>query len=380
MKKQFLVAPGPTPVPERARLAMAASLIHHRGPEFKELMHEVREGLRWLFGTEQDVLVLTCSGTGGFESAIASFTRRGDTIISVGGGKFGERWGDVARSYGLDVVDVDVEWGEAVDPAAVAAALDAHPEAVMVTMCASETSTAVLHPVAEVAKVVRARSDALVAVDGITAVGVHRLPMDALGIDVLVSGSQKAFSLPPGLAFVAASERAWQRYNEGADHPRYYFDLGRERRRQAGDQTAFTPAITLVVGLRVVLEMMREEGLEAMYRRHEVTAEATRAGLDAVGLRLLASRPANSVTAALVPDGVSAPEIVRRMREAYGVTIAGGQANLKPRLVRIGHLGYYDRSDILVALGALELALQDAGQAVALGSALTAAQSVFAAT
>lgn len=375
MPKRFLVAPGPTPVPEDARLAMAASLIHHRGPEFREIFEEVREHLAWAHQTTGEVVVLTCSGTGGFEAALTAFTRPGDTIVSVGGGKFGERWGEMGRAVGLEVVDVDVEWGRAVDPESLALTLDDNPNTAVVTLTASETSTGVLHPVAEVAKVVREHSDALFIVDGITAAGVHPLPMAELGIDVLVSGSQKAFSVPPGLAFVAVEPDAWEHVE--TEHARYYLDLVRERDGQRIGKTAFTPAISQVLALQRVLHTMREEGLEAMWARQATLAEATRAGVQAVGLELLADRPSNAVTAATVPDGIAAPDLVRVMRERYGVTIAGGQANLKPVLIRIGHLGQVDRSDIVVALSALESALQHLGATVKPGAALAAAQRVF---
>ncbi|QDG54705.1 alanine--glyoxylate aminotransferase family protein [Persicimonas caeni] len=377
MDRQFLLAPGPTPVPEEARLAMAKSLIHHRGQEFRVVFGEVRERLGWLFETEQPVLTVTASGTGTFEAAMINFTKRSDTIICIGGGKFGERWGEIGRAYGMNVVDLDVEWGEAVDPQQVADALDAHPDCAMVTLTASETSTGVLHPFEEVAEVIHDKSDALFAVDGITAVGVHRVPMDASGIDILVAGSQKAFGIPPGLGFVAASERAWERAAD-SDHPRYYFDLAREKKKQLDDQTAFTPGITQIIAAQVVLRMMVEEGRDALVARHQVNADATRAGVQALGLELLASRPANSVSAVLVPEGFSGPDVVRTMLDKHGATIAGGQAHLKPRLFRIGHIGFFDRSDILNALSALELTLEELGMDVERGRAVAAAQGVYA--
>ncbi|MFP4596670.1 MAG: pyridoxal-phosphate-dependent aminotransferase family protein [Persicimonas sp.] len=377
MDRQFLLAPGPTPVPEEARLAMAKSLIHHRGREFRELFKEVREGLAWLFETEQPVLTVTASGTGTFEAAMINFTRRQDTIVCIGGGKFGERWGEVGRAYGMNVVDIDVEWGEAVEPERVKEVLEANPDCTMVTLTASETSTGVLHPFEEIAQVVHDHSEALFAVDGITAVGVHRVPMDAAGIDILVAGSQKAFGIPPGLGFVAASERAWERAAD-TDHPRYYFDLLREKKRQVDNQTAFTPGITQIVAARVVLEMMAKEGRDALVERHRVNAEATRAGIEALGLELLASRPANSVTAVLTPGSLPAGDLVRTMLDEHGAIIAGGQAHLKPRLFRIGHIGFFDRSDILNAMSSLELALARLDQSVEPGQAVTAAQRVYA--
>ncbi|TXD39901.1 alanine--glyoxylate aminotransferase family protein [Lujinxingia vulgaris] len=376
--KRHLLAPGPTPVPEAARLAMARELIHHRGPAFKAVFEEVQSGLGWSFETDADVLSLTCSGTGAFEAAMINFTRRDSTIVAIGGGKFGERWAEVGRAYGMKVVEVAVPWGESVSPDVLAEVLKTTPEVAMVTVSASETSTGAWHPVEAVARVVREHSQALFAVDGITAVGVQPIPMDAWNIDVLVSGSQKAFGVPPGLAFVAANERAWERYAE-SDHPRYYFDLGRERDAQQRQQTAFTPAISVVLALQEALKLMREEGREALFARHQRNARAARAGVEALGLRLFAEHPANSVTAALVPDEVSAKAVVRQMRDTYGVTIAGGQGDYADRLVRIGHIGFFEGSDMLVAMSALERALADQGLDVDFGRGVGAAQRVLSA-
>ena len=377
MSKKYLLAPGPTPIPEEARLAMARSIIHHRGPEFREVFADVRARLAWLFETESPVLTLTASGTGTFEAAMINFTRRADTILCIGGGKFGERWAEVGRAYGMNVVELGVEWGKSVRPEQVAQALAANPGCTLVTLTASETSTGVMHPVGEIAKVVRAHSNALFAVDAITALGVHKLPMDALGVDIMVAGSQKAFGIPPGIGFVAANPRAWERA-ERSDHARYYFDLVREKKKQLGDQTAFTPGITQIIAAQVVLKMMMEEGREALIERHRLNAEATRAGARALGLSLLAESPSDAVSAIILPDGFSAPELVRIMGERYQATIAGGQDDLKPRVIRIGHIGFFERSDILTALSILELALADLGMEVESGVALRAAQQVYA--
>lgn len=377
MHKQYLMAPGPTPVPEAARLAMARQLIHHRGQEFREVMAEVRRDLKWLFETESEVLQLTCSGTGAFEAAMTNFTSRGDTVVCVGGGKFGERWGDVGRAYEMDVVDVDVEWGHHISAERLRDVLRDHPDTAMVTLTASETSTGVYHPVRELAQVVRDESHALIAVDAITAVGVHKLPMDQWNIDILVAGSQKAFGIPPGLGFVAAGQRAWKRADD-SDHPTYYFDLKRELERQRDDQTAFTPAISVVLALREVLRMMRNEGRQALLQRHRVNAEATRAGVKALGLDILAQRHSHAVTAAVSPQGLSAPEIVRRMHDDHAVTIAGGQKDLSDTLIRIGHIGFFEASDIRMVLGALEMVLDELGHGVTPGAGLAEAQKVFA--
>ena len=376
MIDEFLLAPGPTQVPERVRLAMARALIHHRTPGFSEIFRRAQSGLQWVFGTSEPVLMVTSSGTGGFESAMINFTRREDTIICVGGGKFGERWAGVGRAYGMNVIECPVEWGSALDPDALADLLREHSDCAMVTLSLSETSTGVWHPIERIAEVVRAHGRALLAVDGITAVGVAPVPMDELGIDLLVSGSQKAFALPPGLAFVAASERAWERA-ASADHPRYYFDLRRERKKQAAGQTAFTPAISLVVGLDEILTMMREEGLEQIHERHDRTARAVRAGLEAMGLELFAEVPSNSVSSARLPEGVDSPAVCKRIRDHYGVTIAGGQDQLKPFLIRIGHLGFISRHSVALGLAALESSLLDCGHTLDRGAGVAAAQRIL---
>lgn len=355
---------------------MARQLIHHRGDEFRDVMFDVRRNLGWLYETDSDVVLLSCSGTGAFEAAMTNFTARGDKIIAVGGGKFGERWGDVGRAYEMEVVDVDLKWGRHLTASRLREVLQAHPEATMVTLTASETSTGVFHPVEELAQVVRDESEALFAVDAITAVGVHRMPMDEWGIDIMVGGSQKAFGVPPGLGMVAAGPRAWERIDE-SDHSRYYFDLQRERDRQADGQTAFTSSISVTLALHEVLQMMREEGREQLLERHATNAEATRSGVRALGLEVLSERHSDAVTAVKVPDGNDGGDWVDRLRRDHGVIIAGGQKQMSGSLIRIGHIGFFEPSDIRVTLGALEEVLIDEGLDVEAGDGLAAAQQVF---
>jgi aspartate aminotransferase-like enzyme len=264
MIKKYLLAPGPTPVPESVLLAMAQPIFHHRTPQFEALFAETSQGLQKLFKTTQDVLMLASSGSGAMEAAVTNTTSPGDRVLVVNGGKFGERWGKIAAAYGLAVTELEVEWGTAVDPAAIQRALKEHPETKLVLMQGSETSTTALHPVAEVAKITR-EADTLLVVDGITAVGVLDVPMDAWGIDVLLTGSQKALMLPPGLAFIALSDRAW-RAVAAAKSPRFYFDLKRERDNQQKHTTAWTPAISLIFGLHESLRLMFAEGLDARGR------------------------------------------------------------------------------------------------------------------
>ena len=377
MIKKYLLAPGPTPVPPEVLAATALPIIHHRTPQFAAVLGEVQEGLRELFGTAGDVLVLAASGTGAMEGSVTNLLSPGDEAIVVNGGKFGERWTKLCQAYGVTVHEIPVEWGRAVEPAAVARALEAHPKARAVYMQASETSTCALHPVPAVAELTR-RRDTLLVVDGITAVGVLDLPMDRLGIDVLVTGSQKALMLPPGLAFVALSDRAWKA-TESARLPRFYFDFKRERKGVAEKSTAWTPAISLIQGLRVALGMMRAEGWANVHARHARLARATRAAAAALGLGLLApDAPSPAATAVMVPDGVDGSGLVRYLRDRMGVTFAGGQDKLKGKIVRLSHLGYVGTFDVVTGVAALELALHHFGAAVTFGRGVGAAQAVLA--
>jgi aspartate aminotransferase-like enzyme len=375
--KRYLLAPGPTPVPPEVLAAMALPVIHHRTPQFAAVLGEVQEALRGLFGTRQDVLVLAASGTGAMEGSVTNLLSPGDEAVVVNGGKFGERWTKICQAYGVVAHEVKVEWGRAVRPEGVEAALAAHPKARAVFVQASETSTCALHPVAAIAETTR-RRDVLLVVDGITAVGVLELPMDRLGIDVLVTGSQKALMLPPGLAFVALSERAWAA-TERARLPRFYFDFRRERKGVAERSTAWTPAISLIQGLRVALGMLDAEGLPNVYARHDRLARATRAGAAALGLRLLApDAPSPAATAVHLPAGVDGSGLVRYLRDRMGVTFAGGQDQLKGKIVRLAHLGYVGTFDVVTGIAALELGLRHFGAAVELGRGVGAAEALLA--
>lgn len=376
MIKQFLLAPGPTPVPPRVLLAMAKPVMHHRTPQFSALFGEVRERLRMLFQTAQDVLILASSGTGAMEAAVGNCFAAGDEVVIVNGGKFGERWLKLSQSFGLKPIEVPVEWGRAVHPERVSEALRAHPRAQGVLVQASETSTTAVHPVRELAALTRER-DALLVVDGITAVGVYDLPMDDWGIDILISGSQKALMLPPGLAFIALSERAWARVRPGSGG-RFYFDLRRERESQSKNTTAWTPAISLVYGLREALAMLEEEGLPQVFARHDRLARATRAAVRAMGLSLLSPEASSpSATGVFVPEGIDGARLVAYLRDRMGVTFAGGQDRLKGRIVRLAHLGFVGSFDVIVGIAALEMALRHFGYRVELGRGVAAAEEVL---
>ncbi|MBI5287035.1 MAG: alanine--glyoxylate aminotransferase family protein [Deltaproteobacteria bacterium] len=377
MKKRFLLAPGPTPVPEVASLSMAQPMVHHRTPQFSKIFEEVKEGLKYVFQTKEDVLILAASGTGAMEASISNLFSPGDEVLVVNGGKFGERWGKISEVYGLKAHWLNVEWGRAVDPADVKKALVASPNIKGVLVQASETSTTVVHPVRELAELTRDREDCLLIVDGITAVGVFSLPMDEWGIDVLVSGSQKAFMLPPGLAFISLGEKAW-RFQERSKCPRFYFDLKKERKNLKDNTTAYTPAVSLIIGLRDVLRMIKEEGLEDVFARHSRLARATRSAMKALGLKLLApDAPSDAVTGVWLPEGIDGGKFVRYLRDDMGVTMAGGQDQLKGKIFRIAHLGYIDTFDIIVAVASIEMTLRRFGHKVEFGKGVAAAEEVL---
>ncbi|MBI5887796.1 MAG: alanine--glyoxylate aminotransferase family protein [Deltaproteobacteria bacterium] len=376
MKKRYLLAPGPTPVPESALLAMAAPVIHHRTPQFSEIFKETAELLKYVFQTKQDVLILAASGTGAMEGSITNLFSPGDEVIVVNGGKFGERWAKISEAYGLKVNMITVEWGKAVDPAAVKKILDEKPGIKAVMVQASETSTCAAHPVKELAALTKDR-DCLLIVDGITAVGVFDLPMDAWGIDVLVSGSQKAFMLPPGLAFAALSEKAWK-FQETAKCPRFYFDFKKERKNLKDNTTAYTPAVSLIIGLGEALKMIKEEGLQNVFARHDRLARSVKAAAKAMNLKLLApDAPSNAATGVYVPEGVDGGKLVKYLRDEMGVTMAGGQDHLKGKILRIAHLGYVDTFDIIVAIASIEMALTKLGHKAELGKGVAAAQQIL---
>lgn len=377
MKKKYLLAPGPTPVPETVNLEMAAPMVHHRTPQFSEIFGEAAEDAKYLFQTKQDVLILASTGTGGMEGCITNLFSPGDKVLVVNGGKFGERWGKISESYGLEPIWINVDWGQSVDPKEVKAALDKDKDIRAILVQASETSTAVAHPIEALSKLTRDRDDTLLVVDGITGVGVFPLPMDEWGIDAIVTGSQKALKLPPGLALVALSEKAWK-FADQSTCPHFYFDFKKERKNLANQTSAYTPAVSLVIGLRSVLRDIKEEGLENVHKRHNRLARATRAATQALGLTMVApDSPADSLTGVFLPDGIDGGKIVKSLRDDFGVTLAGGQDQWKGKIIRIAHLGYVDTFDTIIAISAIEMALKKFGHAVELGKGVAAAQEIL---
>ena len=377
MKKYQLMAPGPTPVPSQVLLAMAQPIIHHRTPEYEALFAEVRAGLKTLVQTREEVIILACSGTGAMEAAVANTLSAGDTVAVVQAGKFGERWAEIARAYGLRAIELTAPFGHTVAPERVAEALTAHPEVRAVLTQHSETSTGVLHDVRAYAAVTR-ETDALLIVDAVSSLGIAPLEMDAWGIDVVVAGSQKGLMLPPGLGFAALSERAWARA-AASTLPKYYFDLAAERTYARRNEAHFTPAVSLVVGLREVLRMLEREGLDRVFLRHDRLARATRAGCEALGLELFArATPSPAVTSVVAPRGIDGEAIVAAYARAHNITIAGGQGEMKGQVFRLGHMGYAAEFDVIAALAALEQILADLGVPVDFGAAVRAAQKIFA--
>jgi aspartate aminotransferase-like enzyme len=375
MIKPYLLAPGPTPIPNEVALAMAETIIHHRTPQFAKLFSEVREGLKEVFGTKNDVLILASSGTGAMEAAICNLFSPGEKVLVVNGGKFGERWLEIGKAFGLQPVDLKVEWGKPVKLDAIEQSLKAHPDIRAIMVQASETSTTTWHPVQEIAKLTK--NGPLLIVDGVTAVGVKRVAMDEWGIDAFITGSQKAMMLPPGLGFVALSERAWARTAQ-AKLPRFYFNLNLERKNQQKGSAAFTPAVSLIFGLRASLELMRKEGLERVYARHDRMGRATRAAATALGLKLLAPEsPSPAATGIWMPEGLNADKLLDFFRDRMQITFAEGQDQLRGKVIRIAHVGYMGAFDVLVAIAALEMGLKKFGAPVKFGQGVAAAQEVL---
>ena len=375
MKKKYLLTPGPTPVPERVLLRMSEPIIHHRHPEFREILSEVREGLKYLFQTRSEVLLFASSGTGAMEGAVANTLCRGERVLVVRGGKFGERWAEICSAYGLEVDNIDVEWGKAVAVEEVKARLEGNNyRAVLIQ--ASETSTGVRHPVKERAELT-AGSETLLIVDGITAVGVFPIPFDEWKLDILVTGSQKALMLPPGLSFACLSEKAWQAC-ERSDLPKYYFDFKKERKNLENNQTSYTPAISLVVGLAEALKIIKETGLEQIFQETAKMAQATREAMKSLGLELFAPlSPSEACTAVKVPEGIDGEKLVKLMREKYGFTIAGGQGKAKGKIFRIAHMGYISRYELIGCISALEEALSELGYQLELGRGVKKAMELL---
>ena len=374
MLKRYLLAPGPTPVPSEALLAMAMPIIHHRSPDFLPVLDAAKKGLQWLCQTKNDVLILCASGTGGMVGAVNNFFSPGDKALVVNAGNFGERWTKICKAYGLGVNEIEIEWGHTVKPEAVEKALKDDSAIKGVFVQASETSTGVYHDIKALASIVKKYDDKLLVVDAISALVAHDLKMDEWGIDVLIGGSQKGLMLPPGLAFVGISEKAWK-FAETSKCPNFYFNFKKEREALAKNQTNFTSPVTLIIGLNECLKLLQKEGLENAFERHRRLAAATRAALKTLGLELFTKEsPSNSVTAILAPAGIDGQEIYKNLRVKYGITAAGGQGRAKGKIFRIAHLGYADTFDIITAIAGVEMTLKSMGHPLTLGSGVAVAE------
>ena len=377
MDKWFLLTPGPTPVPPEALLEMAKPIIHHRTDEFKEIFFKVEEDLKYVFQTENEIIILASSGTGAMEASISNFFSKGDKVLVIRGGKFGQRWGEISESYGLNPIYIDVNWGDPVNVEDVKKVLNENKDIKGVFIQASETSTGIKHPVKEIGQLIKDNENCLYIVDGITAVGVFDIKPDEWGIDILVSGSQKAFMLPPGLAFLSVSEKAWK-FSENSDLPKYYFDLRKERKNLKKGQTSYTPAVSLIIGLKKVLELIKEEGLENIFERNKKYAFATREAFKEIGLRIFNEKsPSEAVTAVEVPEGIDGQKLVKFLRENYKISIAGGQEHLKGKIFRISHMGFISRFDLIVGISAVEMGLKELGYNFDFGKATIKAMELL---
>jgi aspartate aminotransferase-like enzyme len=376
MRKSYLLTPGPTPIPPQVAEAESKPIIHHRTPQFQAVLKEVSEGLKYVFQTTNDVFILASSGTGAMEAAVVNLLSPGDTAITVQGGKFGERWTEICSSYGINTEIINVEWGKAVEPKEIEKRLKANPKikAVFATLC--ETSTGVVNDIEAIGRVIK-DTDAVLVVDAISGLGAIDLKTDAWFCDVVVSGSQKGLMLPPGLGFISVSPKAWKLV-ESSKCPKYYLDLKAAKKALAQTDTPFTPAITLIIALAESLKMIKQDGLENVFLRHKKMADATRAAIKALGLELFAPQACSDVvTAVKVPQGIDGEKLVKTMRDTYGVTIAGGQSELKGKVFRIAHMGYIEEFDIIVCLACLEKALYQMGYKFKIGQGLAAAEEVF---
>ncbi len=376
MPKYRLMTPGPTQVPEQALLAMARQVTHHRTPEFRRLLAEVLAGLKYVFATENDVLLLTSSGTGAMEAAVVNLVPRGGKAIVLSSGKFSERWATICEKFGISPVRYEVPWGQPFEPERVEQLLREHPDAVAVFSTLMETSTGVGHDIEGIGRVVRP-SNALLVVDGISGVGAMECRTDQWEIDVLVVGAQKALMTPPGLAFLAVSPAAWKQI-ESIDRPAFYFDLPAYGKALDGPDTPYTPAIPLVAALAESLRAIRAEGIEQIWARSGLLCRATRAGVEALGLELFATRPADGMTTVRFPEGLDGKAFLGRLEERFGVKLAGGQGPLAGKIFRIAQMGLIDELDVISTISAIELVLAEMKRAARMGAGVAAASRVLA--
>ena len=375
IKKYYLLSPGPTPVPEEVLAAAAVPIIHHRTSEFSDILMETVEGLKYVFQTEHDVFILTSSGTGAMELAVTNTLCPGDKVITLNAGKFGERWGHICRAYGVDVREIVLEWGEPFTKEQLADELRANPETKAFFSILSETSTGTVYDIKGYGEVL-AQSDAILVVDGISGIGATPCPMDEWKVDIIVAGSQKSFMIPPGLAYIAFSPKAWNLV-EKSTMPKFYFDAKKYKKSLGKRTTPYTPAVSLIIQQKKSLDIIKSMGLEKLFEHHRILGDVTRAAVQAIGLELLSKIPGNIVTAVKVPAGVDGLKIVKTMQGKYMAYIAGAQDPHKGEFFRIAHLGYMGGFDVITALVALEMTLAELGFDFETGKGIKAAEEIL---
>ena len=373
--KERLFTPGPVPLPPQVIKALGQQIIHHRTPEFTNIFFQVRSKLQKLFKTERDIIIFSSSGTGSMEASILNFFCKKDKILVINAGKFGERWKELGETYGLNVINYCIEWGKTYKKDEIKNIIDIHHDIKGIFVQHSETSTTTLHDLNFLSKMSNSLDDCLLVVDGITSVGVYKVYPEEIGIDILITGSQKALMLPPGLSILYFSEKAESRLGK-SDIPKYYFDVSKELKKQRQGQTAYTPAINLIIALNESLNLILKEGLDNLEKRHDIMARATREAIKSIGLKLLSECPANSATGVIIPDGLNANELRKELLK-LGFRVAGGQDHLKEKIIRIAHMGYFDFNDVIQVISGLEMALYKLGYLSNLGTGVKNAQEII---
>lgn len=375
IRKDYLLAPGPTPVPPEVLAAGSLPIYHHRTPKFSKVVRECSEGLKYLFCTKNDVYTLTSSGSGAMEAAVVNLLSPGDKAITIEAGKFGERWTKIMKCYGMEPVIIKIPYGEYATPEKLSEVLKQNPDAKAVFTQLSETSTGIVHDIKGFGEVV-SKTDAALVVDGISGIGAQEFRMGDWNVDIAITGSQKGLMLPPGLAFISASNKAWGMI-EKSTCPKFYYDLKAAKKSLEESTTPWTPAITLILQLHEALKIIKRETLEGIWKRHAWLGEATRNAVKSLELEIFAKRPGNVLTSVKVPEGVDGGKLVKTIRDKFGVTLAGGQGDMKGKIFRVAHLGYMDRMDVIIAISAIEMALKEAGHHVRVGSGVAAAEEVL---
>jgi len=374
--KKHLMSPGPTPVPEDVLLTMAEPMVHHRTPDFIAKVGKAMEGLQYIFQTENDILIFSSSGTGAMEGAVANILNPADKALIIRNGKFAERWGEIAESFKTDPIYLDVDWGEICDPDEIKEILNENPDIKAVYTQLTETSTGVVMPIKELGEIIK-DTDALLIVDAISGLAGQEFYMDKWNVDICVAGSQKGLMLPPGHAYAAVSDKAWK-VIEKSEQPHYYFDWMTYKKKLVGShKDPFTGSVVHVKGLLKVIDRIKSEGIENMFQRYKVLAEATQNAVKALGLDLFAKAPCDVETSVKIPESVDGKKLTKLMRDKYGFTIAGGQKHVKGKIIRIAHMGYIEAFDVISVIAGLEMVLKELGWDFKVGAGVAAAQQVI---